>query len=499
MKTKFVAGLILLALATMFVTPASAIATYKTCADLRKTFKSGVSLSSASKNKGLGPIAKPRVSPAVYTKNKKLDLDNDGIACEVVVKKSSQSSTTPQIIDPEANWLNSGTTVSPEVCKLADARTIKRQPNNVGFPLRPDLIPTEGTVNLVVIPVDFSDRPADAIPSDYLKAQTEKMATWYESFSGGKLKLSFQIGSSWVRAPKPDSSYVVPKNQANTPGAGQEIQAALAQDVITAAGTQFDFGKAHGVFIYMPTIKSVDYDMGLRGSFLRTPSGSKPLFLWGGGAYHFDNRNLSSGTKREKMWAFWIHEMLHSQDQALHAPGNGFSSGLGQNQYGTSLVLSSWELFRFGWIDDSVVCIDMKDMGQGVNAIIRPLENTAKGMKSVIIKVNQFEALVIESRRPIGYSAEYPGLEGALVYRIDTRLDNDRSGEGNGQDTGNSEDFPKWGYYLAPDGKSSFASQSRSLSDFVFKPGDSRTFSGMKITLVSNSKNGDFVSITNGG
>jgi hypothetical protein len=506
MNKKFLAGLLFLALATISVTPAVAVTTYKTCADLRKTFTSGVSLSSDSKNKGLGPIAKPRVSQAVYSKNRKLDVDKDGIACEVIVKSATPSltpnppsPTPPPPIDPEAGWLNSAPSISPEVCKLADARTIKRQPSNVGFPLRPDLIPSEGTVNLVVIPVDFSDRPADAIPSEYLKAQTEKMATWYESYSAGKLKLTFQIGTSWVRAPKPDSSYVVPKNQANTPGAGQDIQMALAQDVVTAAGVQFDFGKAHGVFLYMPTIQSVDYDMGLRGSFLQTPAGNKPLFLWGGGAYHFDNRNLSSVSKREKMWAFYIHEMLHSQDQALHAPGNGFSAGLGQNQYGSSLVLSTWELFRFGWIDDSVICIDKKDIGQGTNAIIRPLENTAKGMKSVIVKLNQFEVLVIESRRPIGYSAEYPGLQGALVYRIDTRLDNDRSGEGTGRDTGNSEEFPKWGYYLAPEGKSSFASQSRNLSDFVFKPGDSRTFSGVKVTVTSTSNNGDYVSFTNVG
>lgn len=495
LRIKYLAGLLLVVLATMPVTPATAVKTFKNCAELRVTFKSGVALSSAAKNRGPGPIAKPRVSAATYKQNRKLDVDKDGIACEVLLKNSAPSASTPQPTDPEAGWLDSASSVSPDVCKLADARTVKRQPSNVGFPLRPDLLPTEGTVNLVVIPVDFSDRPAGTMPADYLREQTQKMATWYESFSGGKLKLNFQIGTSWVRAPQPDSSYVVPKNQANTPGAAQQIQAILAQDVVTAAGSQFDFGKAHGVFLYMPTVKSVDYDMGLRGSPLQTPAGTKPLFLWGGGAYHFDDRNVSSGSKREKMWAFWIHEMLHSQDQALHAPGNGFSSGLGQDQYGTSLVLSTWELFRFGWIDDSVTCIDAQNIGQGGNLILRPLENTAKGMKSVIIKLSQFEALVVESRRPIGYSQEWMNMQGALVYRIDTRMDNDRSGESTG-DTGNEPAYSKWGYYLMPDGKTSFESGSRSVSDFLFKPGDARTFAGVKVSIVSSSKNGDYISIS---
>lgn len=495
MKTRLLAGMLLFTLTTISVAPAAAVSSYKSCAELRKTHKYGVSLSIASKNKGAGPIAKPRVSQAIYKKNQKLDVDMDGIACEVVIKKTPASTPPPQAADPEAGWLQDISSVSPEVCKLADARIIKRQPNNVGFPLRPDLIPTEGAVNLVVIPVDFSDRPAGSIPSDYLKAQTEEMTRWYESFSGGKVKLSFQIGASWVRAPKPDSNYVVPKNQANTPGAGQEIQATLAQDVITAAGTFFDFGKAHGVFLYMPTIKSVDYDMGLRGTALQTSGGNKSLFLWGGGAYHFDERNMSSTSKKEKMWAFWIHEMLHSQDQALHSPGNGFSTGLGQDQYGASLVLSTWELFRFGWIDDSVTCLDARNLSQGGKTVIRPLENTAKGMKSVIVKLNEFEALVIESRRSIGYSKEWAGLKGALIYKIDTRLDNDRSGEATG-DSGNSPAFSKWGYYLAPEGKSSSESNSRSVSDFLFQPGDSRTLSGVKVSILASSTAGDYIAIT---
>ena len=498
MRKKFLAGILFFALTIVSVTPAAAVTSYKNCTELRKAFKFGVSLSSQSKNKGVGPIAKPRVAPAVYKQNRKLDVDRDGIACEVVTRNTAPNASGPVVSNPEAGWLNNIASVSPEVCKLADARVDKRQPNNVGFPLRPDLIPAEGIANFIVIPVDFSDRPAGVLPAEYLRDQTEKMATWYESFSGGKLKLSFQIGTSWVRAPKPDESYVVPKNQANTPGAAQDVQAALAQDVITAAGSQFDFGKAHGVFLYMPTIKSVDYDMGLRGSSLRTPAGSKPLFLWGGGAYHFDNRNVWAGAKRDKMWAFWIHEMLHSQDQALHAPGNGFSTGLGQDQYGSSLVLSTWELFRFGWIDEAVTCLDKADIKPGTTSIIRPLENTARGMKSVIIRLSQFEALVVESRRSIGYSSEWNGLQGALVYRIDTRVDNDRSGESTG-DTGNTEQFPKWGYYLAPDRNITTGSSSRSVSDFLFKPGDSRTFAGVKITVTSTSKDGDYITLTNVG
>lgn len=52
------------------------------CAKLTKTYPGGVALSSKSKNIGPKAKYKPKVSAAVYQRNKKLDIDGDGIACE---------------------------------------------------------------------------------------------------------------------------------------------------------------------------------------------------------------------------------------------------------------------------------------------------------------------------------------------------------------------------------------------------------------------------------
>lgn len=60
---------------------------FKTCSDLRKQYKNGVSIRTAVVNLGSGPILKPRALPSVYGLNKKLDTDRDGIACEVVIAK----------------------------------------------------------------------------------------------------------------------------------------------------------------------------------------------------------------------------------------------------------------------------------------------------------------------------------------------------------------------------------------------------------------------------
>jgi hypothetical protein len=398
-------------------------------------------------------------------------------------QESAPGSTTPP------GFVETGTLQDLTVCRIADARINKTQPNNVGFPLRRDLIPSSGVANFIVIPVDFSDQPASGDPGSYLLEQTGKMREWYEFFSKKKMSLEFQIGTSWVRAPKPDSAYQVPKSVPNSQGVALETQRMLMQDIINVAGNSFDYSKAHGIFLYFPTVKSVDYDMGGRGTMLNTPSGQKQFFFWGGGAYHFDSRNVSSAQKREKMWAFWIHEILHSQDQALHGPGNGFHTGLGQDQYGTSLVLSTWELFRFGWLDEqNIACIDA-NAGLGQSIQLRPLESGAANLRAAMVKISEFEILVFESRRPEGYSAGWTSSEkGVFAYIIDTRLDSDRSGESTGADTGNDTRFQRWSYYLAPDGKDLSYVRGRLATRYLMQPGDTLTYKNVRISLESSGQ-----------
>ncbi len=415
-------------------------------------------------NKGVVTIAKPAPTPSA--------------------EPTQPASPTPTPT-PEPSFSESGTFESTSVCKLADARIVKYQPNNVGFPLQPDIIPAQGVANLIVIPVDFSDRPASGDPSAYLKQQTEEMRNWYKLFSAGKLDLNIQIGKTWVRAPKPDSDYSVAKGVAGGAQTSLNIERDLAQGIIQAAGSQFDYTGVHGVFFYFPTITGVDYDMGARGGPLTTPQGAKSLFFWGGGKYHFDDRGLSVNIKREKMWAFWIHELLHSQGLALHAPGNGYNTGLAQNQYGTSLVLSAWDIFRMSWAPEKAsACIDATKTANH-QLVLSPIESGSEAMRFGLVKLNQFETLVIESRRPVGYSKDWSASEtGVLVYRVDVRLDNDRSGEATG-DKGNTPAFPKWGFYLAPKGKDLSAVAGYEANRYIFfGKGDSVSYGGVTISVI---------------
>jgi hypothetical protein len=58
------------------------IKTYRNCTELNKDYKGGVARSSSVKNKGGKTYYKPFVSKELYDANKKMDRDNDLIACE---------------------------------------------------------------------------------------------------------------------------------------------------------------------------------------------------------------------------------------------------------------------------------------------------------------------------------------------------------------------------------------------------------------------------------
>jgi hypothetical protein len=88
----------------------------------------------------------------------------------------------------------------------------------------------------------------------------------------------------------------------------------------------------------------------------------------------------------------------------------GLISGAGQDLFG-------WEKWILGWLsDDQVVCVN-----SGVNsALLTPIE-TAGGTKLFTMPISKTAAIVVESRRAIGYDKNLPKT-GPLVYIVDTNM-----------------------------------------------------------------------------
>ena len=84
----------------------------------------------------------------------------------------------------------------------------------------------------------------------------------------------------------------------------------------------------------------------------------------------------------------WVHENLHDLGLTLHAPGNGFNTGIGQNEASYSLALSAWDMFKLGWIEDSQVFCGDATSSSVVTRKLTPLEENTPGDRVIVIPVS---------------------------------------------------------------------------------------------------------------
>jgi hypothetical protein len=378
---------------------------------------------------------------------------------------------------------------NPSECKLRDARTIKTQPNNSGFPISPDIIPIKGEAKYLFIPIDFSDAQGTTADLEIINSQIDSFKKWFNFFSSGKLQIVSNTPSTWFRAPKPSSEYTTGKGCPNCSNDFAKVWDGYAQEFISSTDNLLNWTGIHGVIFHFPQTQKTDISHELlgRGVTLQTPMGAQNLFYWASGNYHF-NLEKQQRTLTPDYWAaLWVHEVLHSMGLSLHAPGNGFQTGVGQNQGGTSWVLSSWELFKLDWFSQAQVFCLPKSLIASQTVFLQPIETSGVANKILIIPLDEFRAIAVESRRPVAYSAGWDSEDtGLLVYLLDTRNDNDRSKECCG-DSGNDPKYSKWAFYLPADNKQIERSNNSSqlYKDYIIRPMDIVTFEGVSIKFVA--------------
>jgi hypothetical protein len=281
----------------------------------------------------------------------------------------------------------------------------------------------------------------------------------------------------------------------------------FAQEFIDLTKTNFNWRNVDAFIIHFPEKNNLQLQSAQLGRnvLLETHQGALRMNYqyYGPWQYQFA-REVKN--KYPNYWAAqWLHENLHDLGLTLHAPGNGLNTGVGQSQLSYSLALNAWELFKLGWIvDNQVYCAPLSTLNTSIIKLL-PLEINGDGDRIAVIPISQFKALVIESRRPVGLSKDWPiTMSGIFVYEIDTTSVTDRSEEfkGSALDNGNNIKYPKWAFYLSPDDRRVDSSLPASKLDpdkfyqeWLMRVGETITTDRVKIKfLISNGY--DFVEIS---
>ena len=109
------------------------------------------------------------------------------------------------------------------------------------------LLKHTGTLNLVVVPIDFSDAIGVSTPKSVYGSDFDMMTKWFSDFSNQKLQLSVQMKNNWFRAPLPSANY----DPSLWPSNDYDTQQKVVQKYIDLTSPQIDYSSADAVvFVY---------------------------------------------------------------------------------------------------------------------------------------------------------------------------------------------------------------------------------------------------------
>ena len=337
-------------------------------------------------------------------------------------------------------------------CRLIDARSFKAAGDwqAITYPATPNHgFTNAGVVDVAVVFVDFPDVPGGSAELSEHIAEIKKSAEWYSWFSQGNVKYNLRIADKWVRAPKNSENYYW--LHPGKPGVQLMSDIDIADTYRSLAGSVVDTSGVASVWAVLPkAITAID-----EGFAYRAFPG---VFSIGSDSYRV----------RTPIWQHFVHETLHSHGALGHSPKNS-QIGLFWNTGSTGATLNSWDAMTLGWMkQENIYCVAKQNISVQTLTLV-PLERGQAGLRSIIVKLSEHEALVIESHRKDKWSERWAtGTTGVSVMRIDTRKDTV-------WDMGSST-----GTYVIP-------AREHSL-DFL-KVGQTFTTDGVKISVVSTGDN----------
>jgi M6 family metalloprotease-like protein len=289
----------------------------------------------------------------------------------------------------------------------------------LGLPKASHKLPTIGTVKTIVLFADFPDVPATKGPEEVLSLISPQAETFIRDLSYGRMEYVLEPYFVWLRLGQLSSHY----------GEGIRTYAGhleFIQEAVNLADANVDFSEADSVLVMVPPQASaVEYGpaFGANASEGYIADGKT-----------FEN-GVTSGADLPSWGFLWLnHETSHimslpdlyayDYDLSTYEDQHRFVGGFSLMGYidGRAPEFFAFERWQLGWLDDEqIFCQKTRDERVTLSAI-----ELAGGIKAVMVPISSSKAVVVESRRAIGYDRNMLKV-GALVYTVNADI---FSGEG---------------------------------------------------------------------
>jgi M6 family metalloprotease-like protein len=353
--------------------------------------------------------------------------------------------------------------------------------NSVGFPVTSRFggrenwkpLKTSGTINALVIGIDFPNYPGQSSPADYVAEATKKNSDFFEAMSYGAVKFEYTVLPRYVRMSKNAEAYGLGSWNSGDYGA-------YYREALSNAAAEFEIG-GYDVAYVMATPQTPSSAITSGPAFPwpeLTADGIVPLGTATGGRP--DPENAFRGMAHETGHLFgWVD--LYDVSGTVN-PGGSRQSRFGwwdimSMNWGTfDLEINGWFRFQLGWIKDSEVLCFQQDK---LEEVAISVSNLASGQpqRLVVVRTGPQKALVIERRSITQYAPmqNNPGFAGVLVYEVDGAVS----------------------ATMAPVSivrKSGFITDEF-LSSAALKTGDVASVAGLEISVISESSTESFLTI----
>ena len=380
------------------------------------------------------------------------------------------------------------------------------------------MLPRLGPINVTVIPIDFADAPGESKPSEVLNSQIELVDEWMHWYSHGKSFYKWQFKDKWIRAPRPSYDYVPFNTPQNTNGiswnwkkVGRDINTfEAASELLDVASQEYDYlGMNVVLFMFPKRAENIYVPWTANGNFQGTGSGRDGSYKdVGVRDKRLVNVQIDALThvfyhQRVAFWSWFLHENLHNQGLLGHAPRQGSPLGIMTNQWGIRLPLQAWDSLILDWQLPSDIYCSKKESIKRAEVLMSPLEREEIGTKAIMIRLSEYEVLVIESRRDDKWinklnkneimnsdtNGKTPLLNGLVVYKVQVdKVEPYGSTEKDGADWQDKSD--SFAYYIRNNitnkGYSNYPGTPPFDLNFVLNEGETLTYSGIKITLANS-------------
>jgi len=294
--------------------------------------------------------------------------------------------------------------ISTDRCKLANTNG---QNVNLGLPRDPLLLPSIGTVKVLVVGVDFSNARDSDIPEQMITGfELATVKDFFATSSYGRLNLDFTIASEVVKLPISDF------------GVNESV---ISQETGKALPSTYKLNDYSALLIVTTKNSSYASSNASAGSTVQNSTGRVTNYSVLAGIKPNESRWLSSPWRTVAhevghllgLMDLWNREDSTAWQGQTAAPFSLMNTGAG---WGYAADFFAWEKWVLGWIPDKdVYCFsrDSNDLEVNLASL-----DAQQGIRLVAMPITSTKVLAIEFRKK--NTLDFGIIKsGALVYTVD--------------------------------------------------------------------------------